>query len=173
MDKVWIKGTPSSKVVENSDVHYFYWKVETGLTYWRVNIRGRAYRIPIAPLKMSDYEPVKKMGGEVRSRYHYHFQTVFRNPRVLNGRHIVRFVTPAHIPIVLSGPPERIRTSFKRSDLSFEETYSLPIGMYLLKSNSWQSARKTQLKDYQIVVADIPDEALFDHGKMPFTIEIG
>ena len=55
MEKILIhKGKPS-KVFEKDETHYFYWPVELGFTYWRLG----KYRIPIFPIKVKDYEPIK------------------------------------------------------------------------------------------------------------------
>lgn len=102
MEKVWIrKGTPK-EVIESSAVHYFYWPIEIGLTTFKVS----SLRLPIFPLKLLDYEPVKiiEVAGstQVISRFHYRVILYFNRPSLVNARHVVDFSFGSHSPFVHS-----------------------------------------------------------------------
>ncbi len=172
MDRVWVRGKPSRKVVESADVHYFYWKLETGLSHITFDLRGIKRRVPIFFLKAHDYEPVKRLNGSSASRFHYRFLTIFKKPRIVNGRPVVDFLTKAHVPVFLSGPPRRVDTDFDMQDLGFEETWSLPILLQLLKGNCWKDIKATDLNDYSVLPAEVPEEAVFDPAKLRLVVEV-
>lgn len=173
MDRVWVRGNPSRKVIEEFEVHYFYWKLETGLSHLNIKLKGRNYRIPVFILKAHDYEPVKKTEKEVQSRYHHRFLTIFHSLKILKGRPVVEFLTPAHVPMIFSDLPKRVRADFNPEDMSFEETWSFPIFVRMLRENCWKSVHEEELCDYNVTPGTVPEEARFDSSKIPFTIEVG
>jgi len=172
MDRVWVKGKPSGKVIENKDVHYFYWKLETGLTHIALDLRGIRRKIPVFFMKANDYEPIKRLNGTSVSRFHYRFLTVFKKPRIVNERPVVEFVTPAHVPVFLSELPMRVHADLDLQELGFEETWSLVILLQLLKKNCWKDIEPIKLSDYSVSTAGVPPEALFDPTKLHLVIEV-
>jgi len=172
MDRVWVRGKPSRKVIESGNVHYFYWKVETGLSYLTLSIRGRIRRVPISFVKTNDYEPIKRLDGGYASRFHYRFLTIFKKPITVNGRSVASFLTKAHVPVFLSGLPKHIKTEFDMQDLGFEETWCLGILLQLLKKSCWREVKPKELNDYSVIIDTVPDEAVFDPSKMRIVIEV-
>lgn len=113
--------------------------------------------MPVFFLKAHDYEPVKRLADEVVSRYHYRFIVHYKQPKIVKERPVVRFVTGAHVPIVSSSGPKRIHSDLDMANLTFEETYSIPILLNLLKSNSWASVPEKELTDYEPKLEAIPE----------------
>ncbi|TMI39410.1 hypothetical protein E6H21_08995 [Candidatus Bathyarchaeota archaeon] len=172
MDRVWVRGKPSRKVIESGDVHYFYWKVETGLSYLTLSIRGRSQRVPISFVKTNDYEPIKRLNGVHASRFHYRFLTIFKKPVIVDGKPVARFLTKAHVPVFLSDLPKRVHIDFDLEELGFEETWCLPILVQLLKKNCWQEVKPNELNDYSVSNETVPNEAVFDPSKLRLVVEI-
>jgi hypothetical protein len=172
MDRVWVRGKPSRKVIESADVHYFYWKIETGLSHITFSLGSSKYRIPVFFLKANDYEPAKRLDGSSASRFHHRILTLFKKPRIMNGRPVVEFLTRAHVPVFLSEPPKRVRTDIDMQDLGFEETWSLPILLQLLKQNCWKDVRPDELNDYSALLGTVPQSAVFDPAKLNLVVEV-
>lgn len=172
MDRVWVRGKTSEKVIEYDEVHYFYWKVEVGLQHIEIQFKGRRWKIPVSLIKLHDYEPIKRVGVEVWSRYHHRFLAQFKQPKTMKGRPIAQFITTAHVPIVLSEGRKRVRAEVDEEELTLEESYALPIFLQLLKSHCWIEARDDELHDYEPIKRGVPEDVIFNQD-LPHKLEVG
>ena len=166
------------KVIEDDDVHYFYWPVELGVTY--ITVWNK--KLPILPIKFSDYEPLKEtMFGNkmvVATRFHYEIFVYF-NMVVpdKNGRPIADFSFGSHSPLVYSDIENSglgtIEKSWKGSEADEIDGFQYLYLMYRRYIKGLLGQERCQTKQYELDSENIPDNVRFDPKKAKALIWIG
>lgn len=168
-----------TKVIEDQDIHYFYWPIEIGATYIKIWNK----KIPIFPIKLSDYEPIKetkfknKIG--IITRFHYDIFVYFNNLHVDNlDRPIVDFSFGSHSPLVHTdivnsafGTIEKLNWKGSKSEAidAFEILYM----MYRRFIQGTITLENCDTKQYELLTENIPDDVKFDPSKTKALFWIG
>jgi len=171
-------NTPK-KVIEENNVHYFYWPWEFGATY----IKIWKYKIPILPFKRSDYEPVtkKNLGNNpvIITRFHYDIFVYFNNLKLDdNKKPIIDFSFGSHSPLAHSDTSNSAAGTYEKpswKDTPSEEidAFEMLVAMYkaIVKGKIKPEICKT--KSYTLTNEKIPKDVKFDPDKLKALIWIG
>lgn len=174
MEKVWIRKGKPKKVFEKSDVHYFYWPIELGFGY----IKIEDFKVPTFPFKVLDYEPIKALkhrdNPQIVSRFHYRVLIYFNNPMEVDGRNVVDFSFGSHSPYVISevscvGSNMWVDGMDAREISALQFLISLYIGIAIKKLRS----EVDEIQDYRVEKDNIPDDAIFDLSKSAAVLWVG
>jgi hypothetical protein len=176
LEKLWIRQGKPSKVIESSEVHYFYWLVELGVGSLKIS----RLKVPTFPIKFLDYEPVKvvKVGNAVQimSRFHYRILLYFNRPSVVSKRAIVDFSFGSHSPFVHSdGNKFGSTIDFEGMDSREIDAYNFLMFLYGGIMSGKLKARITQidLRDYQLIKEKVPENVVLDIKKIKGIIWVG
>jgi hypothetical protein len=174
LERVWVNQGNPSKVIDAVTVHYFFWRIETGIT----TVKIRSLTIPILPIKLLDYEPVKVVQVEdelqVLSRFHYRILLYFNQPELVQNKPIVDFMLGSHSPYVHSvvlqlGSVIRLDEMDPREISAFEFLKCLYYGMISGKITT----QGRRLRDYSPVSESIPPNLVFNLASMKAVIWVG
>ena len=176
MEKLWIRKGKPTKVVESSDVHYFYWRVELGIGSLKIS----SLKIPTFPIKFLDYEPVKiiRVGNSVQviSRFHYRIILYWNRPSLVRHRRVVDFSFGSHSPFIHSDG------EMLGSIVNYEGMDSREIDAYLFLRSLYDGIMRGKLKarisrldlrDYQLIQENVPEDVVLDTKKMTAIIWVG
>jgi len=167
------------KVIEENDVHYFYWPWELGATY----IKIWKYKIPILPFKRSDYEPVTKKNIVTKpviiTRFHYDIFIYFNNLNLdENKKPIIDFSFGSHSPLAHtitsnSSVGTYEKPSWKGTPSEEVDAFEMLVVMYkaIIKGKITPETCKT--KSYALMNEKIPENVKFDPNKLKALIWIG
>lgn len=178
MEKIAIcKNHKPSKIIEKDDTHYFYWPIEIGLG----KIKIWKWKFPISPVKLHDYEPIKTMiiDGEMIAitRFHYDIFVYFNNLKITEDKKpIADFSFGSHSPLVYVNEDSGVGTwdenwigADSREVIAFEMLVAMYKGILKGKITS----DNCEVKDYELVDGEIPEDAVFETSSMNALISIG
>jgi hypothetical protein len=176
LEKLWIRQGKPSKVIESSEVHYFYWLLEIGVGSLKIS----SLRIPTFPVKFLDYEPVKiiEVGDAVQimSRFHYRILLYFNRPSFVSERAIVDFSFGSHSPFIHSdGTKLGSAIDYEGMDSREIDAFHFLMLIYAGIMSGKLKAKITQLDlhDYQLIKDSVPQEVVLDTGKIKAIIWVG
>ncbi len=170
------KSHNPKEVFEKDCVHYFFWPIELGIGKLKIG----KFKIPISPIKLLDYEPVKVLYFSkklvVMTRFHYNILIYFNKPKLKNGKPIIDFVFGSHSPLIQTNPnAAKLGTinNFVGADARELDAFICLLAIF---TKFLQGKLKTPLcetKTYQITKGIVKDEYVFNPSQMTSLIWLG